>query len=52
VTFEDVALKILSDHGYAGPDDPCFLQCFELNHLLKLGEKTRLRRIFLMEVAA
>jgi hypothetical protein len=44
-----LALDALTRHGYTGPDDPCFLQCFELSSLEKLGSKTKLRRIFLLK---
>ena len=49
VTFEDLALAALAKHGYTEETDPCFLQCFELSGLEKLGPKTKLRRIFLLK---
>jgi len=48
--FEDLALAELAHHGYSSPDDPCFLQCFELSSLENLESKTKLRRILLLKV--
>lgn len=42
-------LRILGKNGYVGPDDPVFIQSFEVGNLRALREKTRLRLIQLVD---
>jgi hypothetical protein len=49
VTFEDLALDILSKNGYTKSTDNCFIQSFELSSLESLGLKTDLKRILLLK---
>lgn len=42
-------LRILEKNGYVGPDDPVFIQSFEVGNLKSLRGKTRLRLVQLVD---
>lgn len=46
---EATLLRLLEKNGYVGPDDPVFIQSFEVGNLKALRQKTRLRLVQLVD---
>ena len=48
LAHDEPLLKLLSKYGYAGKDDPVFIQSFEVGNLKALHEKTGIRLVQLV----
>ena len=48
LAHEEPLLRMLSQYGYAGKDDPVFIQSFEIGNLQALGEKSEIRLVQLI----